>query len=262
MTIENLYDRPANPEQSELAENKHRSLTSPYGDLVTMLSIYETYVRQEQRRHAESWCANNFLQEKAFEKAGSVRRELTDIVIKLQKSGVDISSSQSRNGNMLDSVRKAIATTCYYHAARKTGDNGRYKPVHADGSLTSSVFLHPSHGSGLMTIAPKWIVYSSLTVTTKPFMKGVSVIEYEWIKDLLGRIKQTNVYKLTGRQVIPTTLVTLPPLTKEQTEAKEKLEEEKRKEQDRLNEIELGKRKQIEVNVSDAKARYLARKLK
>ena len=154
MAVENLFDRPSNPEQSKLAEIKHKQFFTQHGDHINMLFIYDSYMSQSKKGFADRWCLDNYLQLKSIEKARSVRQELVDIILKHHRNALNKKNPKSESS--VDLVRKAIAITYYYHAARKTGERGRYKPINNDGSLANSIFIHPN--SSLMLSEPKWVI--------------------------------------------------------------------------------------------------------
>ncbi len=43
------------------------------------------------------------------------------------------------------------------------------------------------------------VVYSELLFTTRPYMKHVCAIEYEWIERLVSKLKNADPRLLTGR---------------------------------------------------------------
>ena len=263
LSCENLYERPATLQLGKEVDARHKSFASEFGDHITLLRIYEGYMeaRRYSDHEAQNFCQGNYLQLRALEKVRAVRSELEEIVFKCYANSMEPNRPSKNSEIAVTQCRRVIAETYFYHCARKAEAN-RYRPVvnkNLSNSLANSIFIHPN--SSLILFEPKWVVYAELNVTSKPFMKTVCVIEYEWIKELLPKIYTTNIHKLTGRAVIPLTLeienkVNVDP------ELLQKEIEEREIEAVVFAEMELGKRKKIEETVSAAKQRYLERKNK
>jgi len=101
---------------------------------------------------------------------------------------------------------RAIAVAYFPRVARRSGE-GAYRLFADTGAgdrpagREAFMYIHPS--SCLRQSLPKWIVYHELVYTTKPFMRTVCAVEYHWVEELLPRLKEGNIKKLTGHSHPP-----------------------------------------------------------
>ena len=62
--------------------------------------------------------------------------------------------------------------------------------------------MHPSSAKALVDedgLLPDWIVYHEMVMTSRPFLRHVCKVEYEWIEDALPRLENPiDVKKLSG----------------------------------------------------------------
>jgi hypothetical protein len=163
-------------------------------------------------------------------------------------------------------LRRAIAECLFHHTARKTGEEGAYRVV-ADGNpntdlhKTPFLYIHPASAVRSVAPPPKWVVYTEVVYTTKPFMTHLCVIQYEWVEKLLALLQSANVQRLAGR--------TLSEATGESKDSG-KMEADaaadaddalaKLKKEDELKRLADRKRKKTQEDIDDAKKRFLERK--
>ena len=94
---------------------------------------------------------------------------------------------------------KVVAKCFFHHAARLTEQSSRYKTLH--GANSSMAYVHPA--SPLALTNPKWVTYSELVYTNKPYMRHVCAIEYDWIEKLVPRLQSADPRRLTGHALRP-----------------------------------------------------------
>lgn len=104
--------------------------------------------------------------------------------------------------DVITACRKCIAQAFFPNTSRKLTSGEGYKTYAAEASLNptlamSVLYLHPT--SALKEMQPKWVVYDEVVYTTKPFIKGVCTIDFEWVQDLLPKLKNANVRQLIGQ---------------------------------------------------------------
>jgi len=105
--------------------------------------------------------------------------------------------------DIITQCRMAIALCFFPNTGMRVGDKGAYRNYKEDvligGDRNSWLWIHPS--SSLKTVLPKWVVYQELVFTSKPFIRQVCAIEYQWVEHLLPRLKSADIDKLVGRKV-------------------------------------------------------------
>jgi pre-mRNA-splicing factor ATP-dependent RNA helicase DHX16 len=63
LSVDNLYERPAERDEQELAELKHKLFFSEFGDHVTLLCIYDSWVEAgANNSKGQAWCEDNYFQ--------------------------------------------------------------------------------------------------------------------------------------------------------------------------------------------------------
>jgi len=91
-------------------------------------------------------------------------------------------------------VQKCIVGGFFHHAARRDAQEG-YRTL----SEQTPVHVHPS--STLFQAQPDWVVYHSLVLTTKEYMRDVLAIKPEWLVELAPRFfRQADSSKLSRRK--------------------------------------------------------------
>lgn len=78
-------------------------------------------------------------------------------------------------------LRQALATGLFLNTARLAPDGRGYRALAGGGE----VHVHPS--SALAGKRPKCIVFDELLVTSRPYARGVSVVDAAWLPALVPR---------------------------------------------------------------------------
>jgi ATP-dependent RNA helicase DHX8/PRP22 len=82
-------------------------------------------------------------------------------------------------------IRKAITAGFYFHAARKDPQEGYRTLVE-----NQPVYIHPS--SALFHQQPDWVINHELVMTTKEYMREVTVIDPKWLVELAPRFTRVQ----------------------------------------------------------------------
>jgi hypothetical protein len=91
-------------------------------------------------------------------------------------------------------IRKAITAGFYFHAARKDPQEGYRTLVE-----NQPVYIHPS--SALFHRQPDWVIHHELVMTTKEYMREVTVIDPKWLVELAPRFyKGADPTKMSKRK--------------------------------------------------------------
>jgi HrpA-like RNA helicase len=151
------------------------SLSSCYGDHASLLYIYDQW---RQSSYSSKWCSENMIHFKFLKNARHVRQQL---------AGLFPNRSVNPTSESLSELRKCIAQAFFMQTAYFVSGN-RYRPWNTDQEL----WIHPNSSLSFLEESklPKWIVYDQVMITSKPFMKISAAIEYDWIANLVPKLRQ------------------------------------------------------------------------
>ncbi|GJW35443.1 probable pre-mRNA-splicing factor ATP-dependent RNA helicase DEAH5 [Tanacetum coccineum] len=182
ITTGNIFYRPR--EKQAQADRKKAKFFQPEGDHLTLLAVYEAW---KAKNFSGPWCFENFVQSRSLRRAQDVRKQLLSI---MDKYKLDIASA----GKNYTKIRKAITAGFFFHAARKDQQEG-YKTIVEN----QPVYVHPS--SALFQRQPDWVIYHELVMTTKEYMREVTVVDPKWLVELAPRFfKVSDPTKMSKRK--------------------------------------------------------------
>lgn len=178
----NIFYRPR--EKQAQADQKKARFFQAEGDHLTLLAVYESW---KSKNFSGPWCFENFVQSRSLRRAQDVRKQLLSI---MDKYKLDIVSA----GKNFSKIRKAITAGFFFHAARKDPQEGYRTLVE-----NQPVYIHPS--SALFQRQPDWVIYHELVMTTKEYMREVTVIDPKWLVELAPRFfKVADPTKMSKRK--------------------------------------------------------------
>ncbi|XP_019187956.1 PREDICTED: probable pre-mRNA-splicing factor ATP-dependent RNA helicase DEAH5 isoform X1 [Ipomoea nil] len=178
----NIFYRPR--EKQAQADQKRAKFFQPEGDHLTLLAVYEAW---KAKNFSGPWCFENFVQSRSLRRAQDVRKQLLSI---MDKYKLDVVSA----GKNFTKIRKAIAAGFFFHGARKDPQEGYRSLVE-----NQAVYIHPS--SAVFQRQPDWVIYHELVMTTKEYMREVTVIDPKWLVELAPRFfKVADPTKLSKRK--------------------------------------------------------------
>ncbi|CAH9083902.1 unnamed protein product [Cuscuta europaea] len=178
----NIFYRPR--EKQAQADQKRAKFFQPEGDHLTLLAVYEAW---KAKSFSGPWCFENFVQSRSLRRAQDVRKQLLSI---MDKYKLDVVSA----GKNFTKIRKAIAAGFFFHASRKDPQEGYRTLVE-----NQPVYIHPS--SALFQRQPDWVIYHELVMTTKEYMREVTVIDPKWLVELAPRyFKVADPTKMSKRK--------------------------------------------------------------
>lgn len=154
--------------QKELDEAKLR-FAAAEGDHVTYLNVYKGFL---QSGKSSQWCHKNFVNYQAMKKVIEVREQLRRVAKRL---GISLKSCERD----MQILRKAVVAGFFANACRLEAftESGMYKTLRS----SQEVYIHPS--SVLFRVNPKWIIYYSLVLTERLYMRNVIAIDPSWLTD-------------------------------------------------------------------------------
>ncbi|PPD85217.1 hypothetical protein GOBAR_DD17877 [Gossypium barbadense] len=196
----NIFYRPR--EKQAQADQKRAKFFQPEGDHLTLLAVYEAW---KAKNFSGPWCFENFVQSRSLRRAQDVRKQLLSIMDKYVhlafgfntiadafdfRYKLDVVSA----GKNFTKIRKAITAGFFFHAARKDPQEGYRTLVE-----NQPVYIHPS--SALFQRQPDWVIYHELVMTTKEYMREVTVVDPKWLVELAPRFfKVADPTKMSKRK--------------------------------------------------------------
>ncbi|XP_059753660.1 probable ATP-dependent RNA helicase DHX35 isoform X1 [Balaenoptera ricei] len=172
MQIQNVFVVPSN--QKSQAIRVHRKFAVEEGDHLTMLNVYEAFIKHNKN---SQWCQEHFLNYKGLVRAVTVREQLKKLLVKFQVP------KKSSEGDP-DPVLRCIVSGFFANAAR-FHSTGAYRTIRDDHEL----HIHPA--SVLYAEKPpRWVIYNEVIQTSKYYMRDVTAIESAWLLELAPHFYQ------------------------------------------------------------------------
>eukprot|EP00850_Spirogloea_muscicola_P010129 SM000058S18559 [mRNA] locus=s58:491455:496651:- [translate_table: standard] len=182
LQAQNIFYRPR--EKQAQADQKKAKFFQPEGDHLTLLAVYEAW---KAKNFSGPWCFENFVQSRSLRRAQDVRKQLLTI---MDRYKLDIVSA----GRNFSRIRKCITSGFFFHAARKDPQEGYRTLVE-----NQPVYIHPS--SALFQRQPDWVIYHELVMTTKEYMREVTLIDPKWLVELAPRFfRSADPTKMSKRK--------------------------------------------------------------
>lgn len=188
VSVPSIFYRPKG--RAEEADSVREKFSVPESDHLTLLNVYQQW---NHHRCSPVWASKHFIHQKSLIKVKSVRDQLLEIM----KSNNILPVSCQQEWTL---VRKTISSGYFHHAAKLRG-LGQY--VNLQTSLPCH--LHPSSSLFLSGLAPEYVVYHEVTVTSKEYMQNVSAfyhfvsstnqvtaIEPQWLAELGPMLFETK----------------------------------------------------------------------
>lgn len=162
----------SNSEKNEMAALAHAKFQSKHGDHLTLLNVFNGFLKSEKPK---MWCHDNYLNLRSLTYARNVRRQLREISEHLHLA---LNSSDD-----IEMLKKCILNGFFENIAVLQRD-GFY--ITASGNIRSKI--HPSsvlHGK----YKPSYILFTEIVQTEQTFLRQVTEISIEWIKEVVPFVK-------------------------------------------------------------------------
>ncbi|KAM6341052.1 putative ATP-dependent RNA helicase DHX35 isoform 3-T4 [Alca torda] len=177
MQIQNVFVIP--PNQKTQAARQHRKFAVEEGDHLTMLNVYEAFVKHSK---SSQWCQEHFLNYKGLVRASVVREQLKKLLVRFKVP------KKSSEGDP-DPVLRCIVSGFFANAA-KFHSTGAYRTIRDDHEL----HIHPT--SVLYAEKPpRWVVYNEVIQTAKYYMRDVTAVESAWLLELAPHFYQQGTVR-------------------------------------------------------------------
>ncbi|KAF7790146.1 hypothetical protein EIP86_001098 [Pleurotus ostreatoroseus] len=165
LSVPNVWLRP--PNQRKEADAAKAALTVPDGDHLTLLNVYNHY---QQNIYDKSWAWNNYVAGRSMAQADNVRTQLQRT---MERFDIDLVSTQDER-KLYTNIRKVLVCGYFMQIAHKEGEKNAYLTV-KDNQVVN---LHPSCG---LDTSPEWVVFNEFVLTTRPYIRTVSIVEPAWL---------------------------------------------------------------------------------
>ncbi|XP_028320167.1 probable ATP-dependent RNA helicase DHX40 [Gouania willdenowi] len=247
LSVENIFIRPGQPEKQKEADEKHSALAAKTGsmnDFARLLSVFQLCKSSDR---PSAWCKENWIHWRALKSAFSIETQLREILLRLQqKKDFPV---ETFDGNKSELFRRCLCTGYFTNVARRSIGKV-FCTMDSHGSM---VHIHPSSSLFDQEAELNWVIFHDVLVTSRVYIRTVCPIRYEWVKDLLPKLHEVDVYELSS--------VAREEVTEEEVKRWETKEAAKRPPdvcvEDAMKKLE---KRNNETSVSDARARYLQRK--
>lgn len=164
--IQNVFVSPSG--QKHASDKVKRKFSVEEGDHISLVNVYNAFIEHEKNK---KWCHENFLNYKGLMRAVEIREQLKRL---LKKFNVPLVSCE----DSVDAIRRCI-TAGFFANAAKLHYTGEFRTVRDDHPL----HIHPT--SVLFTeMPPQWVVFNEVVQTTKDFMRDITVINPDWLREL------------------------------------------------------------------------------
>uniref|UniRef100_A0A665V3A4 RNA helicase n=1 Tax=Echeneis naucrates TaxID=173247 RepID=A0A665V3A4_ECHNA len=192
LSVENIFIRPGRPEKQKEADKKHRGLATRVGsmnDFATLLSIFQSCKSSDR---PSAWCKENWIHWRALKSAFSVETQLREILLRLQQ--VQNFPVETFDGNKSELLRQCLCTGYFTNVARRSMGKV-FCTMDGHGSM---VHIHPSSSLFDQEAELNWVIFHDVLVTSRVYIRTVCPIRYEWVKDLLPKLHEVDVYELSS----------------------------------------------------------------
>ncbi|XP_034023852.1 probable ATP-dependent RNA helicase DHX40 isoform X2 [Thalassophryne amazonica] len=246
LSVENIFIRPGFPEKQKEADKRHRALAAKCGglnDFATLMCVFQQCKSSDQ---PSAWCKDNWIHWRALKSAFSVETQLREILLRLQQRDFPVETFDGKKNELF---RRCLCTGYFSNVARRSVGKV-FCTMDGHGSM---VHVHPSSSLFDQEMELDWVVFHDVLVTSRVYIRTVCPIRYEWVKDLLPKLHEVDVYELSS--------VAREEVTEEEVTKWENRDAAKRRSDVRKEDVtkKLEKRNN-ETTVNDARARYLQRK--
>ncbi|KAM6931752.1 putative ATP-dependent RNA helicase DHX40 isoform 2-T2 [Lycodopsis pacificus] len=246
LSVENIFIRPGHPEKQKEADKQHRALAAKSGsmnDFATLLSVFQLCKSSDR---PSAWCKDHWIHWRALKSAFSVETQLREILHRLQQRDFPVDTF---DGNKSELFRRCLCTGYFTNVARRSIGKV-FCTMDGHGSM---VHIHPSSSLFDQEAELNWVIFHDVLVTSRVYVRTACPIRYEWVKDLLPKLHEVDVYELSS---VAREEVTDEEMVKWETREAAKRQPEVSTE-DVVKKLE---RRNNETTVGDARARYQQRK--
>ncbi|KAG8816906.1 hypothetical protein FRC19_011718 [Serendipita sp. 401] len=149
-----------------MAELERRKFTTEEGDHLTLLNVYNAFIRYGK---SSKWCQSHALSFRAMSRAVSIRSQLKKYMTRFGLSTESCEGDAKR-------LRRCLVSGLWRNGAKWLAD-GTYR------SIRGNVTLHVHPTSVLFTRKPRsgWVIFHEMEETKKTQIRVLTEIEPDWL---------------------------------------------------------------------------------
>lgn len=180
LSIPSVFYRPK--ERAQEADAAREKFLITESDHLTLLNVYTQWEQQLKKPNMNYhklsiWCNRNFVQNKSLLRARDVKNQIHLI---MKQSHLPILKSKSD-----DDIRKCLCAALFHQLAKliKSNISGTSQAEYVNLRHNyMKMYLHPTSGlNGGTDMAPPYVIYHELVLTTKEYMNYVTAVDPLWL---------------------------------------------------------------------------------
>ncbi|KAI4289754.1 MAG: hypothetical protein L6R35_000977 [Caloplaca aegaea] len=168
LSVPQIFVRPTSARKR--ADEMKALFAHPEGDHLTMLNVYHAFKSPQAQDNPKQWCHDHFLSLRALQSADNVRMQLKRI---MESREVELVSTPFEDKKYYENIRRALVAGFFMQVAMK--DSTKTYVTIKD---NQNVLLHPST---VLQQESEWLVYNEFVLTTKNYIRTVTVVKPEWL---------------------------------------------------------------------------------
>ena len=188
LSSDNIFIQPNSNESKQLAGQLHQSFITSEGDLLTLINIYEIW--SKTNKQSNKFCIDNYLSYRSLKYSYKIRQQLSTILSTKLSIDVHITCLPNKipllmclaSGLFLNIAKRTEVSMKYAINNKKSmivyktlrGNQDVY--IHPSSCLTNSNNNHKKKNNQI-----EYVCYAELLVTTKSYMRNVTVIDKTWL---------------------------------------------------------------------------------
>lgn len=183
LSVPQIFVRPASARKR--ADEMKAHFTHPDGDHLTLLNVYHAFKSPDAQENPKQWCHEHFLSLRSLQSADNVREQLRRI---MEREEIELISTPFEDKKYYENIRRALVAGFFMQVAKKDGSSKSYITVKDN----QNVLLHPST---VLNQDAEWLVYNEFVLTTKNYIRTVTIIKPEWLLDIAPIYYDISTFK-------------------------------------------------------------------
>ena len=169
LSAESIFYSPNN--KREIAGERHKRFAHELGDHLTLLNVYEGYLKESKEVGSKSWCRDNFINGRSVKHALKIRHQIKEQLLKMRLPIVEAQEDEK--------ICKCLVAGCYLSTARLNPDGKGYKTTVDQ----VDVQIHPTSVLFRPKVPATFVVYVEMVKTKKKYIRCMTVAEESWLMD-------------------------------------------------------------------------------
>ncbi|KAI8996726.1 P-loop containing nucleoside triphosphate hydrolase protein [Gaertneriomyces semiglobifer] len=212
LSVEDVFANPRGKKKLDAAEKMRKRFYDPSGDHITCLRVFHAW---RDHDYSKDWAYEHYLHFRALTAARSIRKQLSAC---MEKLGLPIMSSEQHNSkrpklnqgrqalpwHAIDSIAviRSFCSAFFPNVARRHAQRSyfyHFPTSRSEAASTAQIalFLHPQSSlAGDREGRLDWVLFNDIMYVNRATMRVVSIIHFEWVETLMGRLDVMDESKL------------------------------------------------------------------